>query len=242
MKKSPVGHQDRDRYWLLSSVYERLASLVFGQELVAAHRDLIEGGRGALAQCTELIWIGGGTGVLIEELLSAAPQATLTYIEPSKSMLKRAQSRVHQMVQRDQERVIWVNATHEWLYQRAQIDSSQTPAEDHANHQRCLLTVFFMDVLTAPQCHELMEWAREAQVNTWLFADFIVQTGWIKRAFIQWMYVCFMVTTQIKQRSLLDHLQLFHEHGWSALKESGRYRAHDLVFSALLTQEGHTSL
>jgi tRNA (cmo5U34)-methyltransferase len=229
----------RDHYRFLAPIYEKLASLVFGSALVSAHRDLIVHGRDALAHCTQIIWIGGGTGVLIEELLKVAPQATLIYIEPSRAMLKIAKDRVHTLAYNDRERIIWVNETHDWLYHQTadSILHRSSPHDPIGFHRRCFFTAFFMDVLSFKQCQELMKWSRTHQVDTWLFADFIIQQRWIKKLFVQWMYICFMITTQIKQTSLLNHLMIFREQGWLTLRRSETLRARGLVLSALLTRK-----
>ena len=87
-----------DSYRYLAPFYELLARLVFGQSLTKAHFELLQPNHLELRETFEhaqrIYWLGGGTGIALCELMKVAPNARLYYIEPSRSMLSRAQQKV----------------------------------------------------------------------------------------------------------------------------------------------------
>jgi hypothetical protein len=88
-------------------------------------------------------------------------------------------------------------------------------------------------VLPQEECLELMCWAKQQDIQTWLFADFVPQESWYKKAFIHFMYLCFMLTTKIQQKSLLDHQSLFLQSAWYEQVKSRKLRAKGFVVSSL---------
>lgn len=217
----------KDDYRWLAPFYEKIAQLVFGQELNLAHFDLMENGQWVLGQAKIIVWLGGGTGIGINELLETAPHAHLIYVEPSNRMRKLAQAKVKKNFR---ERIEWVKDNHLWLYQPNQ---SLRWAEQKID---LLITAFMLDVLRSESLIELIKWSNE-WVDTWFYADFVPQERWHKKGFIQFMYICFMLCTGIRQRSLIDHQSLMSDEGWCMLPQSRRTRAKQLVVSALYSRE-----
>ena len=220
--------QKKDQYRWLAPFYEPLASIVFGQALVKAHFDLLESGQSCLHKARSIVWLGGGTGIILNELLHTAPYAQVTYVEPSVQMLKRAQAKLDPQFK---DRIEWVNARHTWLYESNQrVRWSETKID-------ILLTAFVLDVLSEAPLNTLIRWAK-GHVSTWFYADFIPQKKWDRRLFIQFMYLCFRICTSIEQRSLLNHQTLMCEQGWHLIPGSQRRRAKQFVVSALYTLKG----
>jgi hypothetical protein len=85
-----------------------------------------------------------------------------------------------------------------------------------------LITAFFLDVLTPHQLSEFTVWATQ-HIGLWLYADFVPRPQRGARALVALMYVCFAITTQIKQRTLLDHQKIIQSEGW--FPSSGSYHA-----------------
>ncbi len=213
-----------DAYRFLAPFYEKLAFLVFGTELKNAHQDVITEAKEELKQARTIVWLGGGTGLCINEVLRQAPQAKLLYIEASKAMISRAQTQIHA---RYTMRVEWINEKHSWLYEPKQVQRWLKEPID------TILTFFFLDVLPQEECLKLMCWAKQQHIKAWLFADFVPQKIWYKKAFIRFMYLCFMLTTKIQQKKLLDHRTLFLNSAWNEQVKSRKLRAKGLVVSSL---------
>lgn len=229
--KGVIREAPRDSYRYLAPFYESLARWVFGQELIKAHRDLFSAEdllSSPIEKVERIYWLGGGTGITLCELVESAPKAEIFYIEPSKAMLTKAQRRASLLSAEDRSRIIWVHETHRWLYTDQNVQRSKNSL---------LITLFFMDVLGEEDCIELIEWSIKFGVTHWFFADFTPQEKLIARLFIQLMYVCFAVSTGIKQHSILPHQELLSRFGWKSISGSERRRARGLVYSAHLTRD-----
>jgi hypothetical protein len=124
-------------------------------------------------------------------------------------------------------RVDWINEKHSWLYEPKQVQRWLKEPID------TMLTFFFLDVLPQKECLDLMYWAKQQVIQTWLFADFVPQKSWYKKAFIRFMYLCFVLTTKIQQKKLLDHRTLFLKSAWHEQGKSRKLRAKGLVVSSL---------
>ena len=216
--------QQLDQYRFLAPFYEKLAFFVFRNELKSAHLDLIIEAQEELKQARTIVWLGGGTGICINQVLKQAPQAKLLYIEASKAMISRAQAQIDA---RYTMRVEWINEKHSWLYEPKQVQRWLKEPID------TMLTFFFLDVLPQKECLDLMYLAKKQVIQTWLFADFVPQKAWYKKAFIRFMYLCFVLTTKIQQKKLLDHRTLFLKSTWYEQVESRKLRANGLVVSSL---------
>ena len=223
MMSKTLSHQSDD-YHFLAPFYDYLAHLVFQGELLKAHHDIITVAQNDLAKAKYLVWIGGGTGHYIDEVLNIAPQAKLIYIEASRAMMKRAQTRLNPKFKG---RVEWILASHTWLFE------AQQAQRWHDEPIDAILTFFFLDVLPKADCVALIRWAKQQNVKAWLFADFIPQQKWYKNIFISFMYQCFALTTKIPQRSLLNHPDLFLQNHWVEQQGSAKLSAGGLVKSCL---------
>lgn len=190
-----------DSYRWLARGYDLIARLVFGDAISRAQRALIEAHALELASSERVLWVGGGTGRLLSELLKRAPHAEVTYVEPSASMMRRA---ISSLTEPERARVRWIHQDHRWLFS-AQRDS---PRGFDA-----MITAFFLDVLPESECRILAEWAH-SHIKVWLFADFIPLPRRWARALIRFMYICFAFTTRIQQRRLLDLPALLRSEGW----------------------------
>ena len=219
-----VSSAKLDAYRFLAPYYEWLVHLIFRDELHKAHQDILCYGQSELLKAKQIIWIGGGTGYCLHDILERAPQAKLIYIEPSWAMMKRAQAQVDSKLN---DRVEWVLAPYTWLF--------ETPQVHRWSHESIdvILTFFFLDVLPKTDCNLLMNWAQKQGVTAWFFADFIPQQKWYKIIFICFMYQCFALTTKIEQRHLLNHHVLFEQTFWEEQLGSARLRAGGLVKSCL---------
>ena len=203
MNRSVINPGQPDTYRWLALMYDRLAHLVFGGAILRSQEILLSANASHLFRAQCVIWIGGGSGRVLNQLLTFAPQAQVIYIEPSKRMLIRA---MRDVSVEHEHRVRWIHQDHTWLW---------TPQADFETQSvDVLITAFFLDVLTEYECRSLVR-HMSPKVTCWLFADFVPQRYYLAKMFIKFMYLCFFVTTGIKQRDLLDLVAILREEGWS---------------------------
>ena len=202
MNPQEIDPKRSDDYRWLAWMYDSLADLVFGGEILRAQRALLTSNVACLSQSKCILWIGGGTGRVLNELLSLAPHAHVIYVEPSAQMLARA---INNVDPRSTHRVRWVHRDHRWLWEpRAEADLERIDV---------MITAFFLDVLPEEECRALALHA-SPRVRSWLFADFIPQRRRWAQALIAFMYLCFTIVTRIKQRKMLDLLGVLRREGW----------------------------
>lgn len=85
MKFSEVNNFDA-----VSGVYDALARLVFGKSIKLAQQAMLS----ELSDANTILIIGGGTGWLLEDLLTINQTAEIWYVEASRKMLERARHRL----------------------------------------------------------------------------------------------------------------------------------------------------
>lgn len=79
------AHFDRAVSW-----YDALAGLVFGTSIRGLERSLLD----ELEGKQSLVWIGGGTGKILPEIIWKYPELSIDYIEISSEMSARAKQRL----------------------------------------------------------------------------------------------------------------------------------------------------
>ena len=124
-----------DTYRWLAWIYDRLAHLVFQGAIVQSLYELLVANASVLGTSQHVVWVGGGTGRLLNELLTRAPLARVSYIEPSASMMIKA---IKMVDPQHQHRMCWIHQDHRWLWgEQAQ---TQLKSID------IFITAFFHDV------------------------------------------------------------------------------------------------
>jgi tRNA (cmo5U34)-methyltransferase len=170
--------------------YDALAGLVFGPRLLAAQRLALQ--RGLPAATGRVLFIGGGTGRVLPELLQRAPAAQVLYLEASAEMLARAERHLAATAPALLPRVAFRRGTEADLGPDEQFDA--------------VLAFFLFDLFPEPQLAALL---RRLQAHThggtrWLVADFAPpRRGWQRG--LQWlMYRFFGLTSRVPGRQLPD--------------------------------------
>jgi SAM-dependent methyltransferase len=186
----------------LAPLYDHLARWVFGGAILRAQRSQLQ----TLEESKNLLFIGGGSGEVLAELLRSSPELKVTYIDASSAMIARAQARLSPP---ELQRVTWVHATHEILLE---------PSHTQQRYDG-VLTYFFLDCLRPDELLTLID-ALEPRIRRWSLVDFVPQTRWWARHLITFMYLCSALTTDLPNRRLSPVPDWLKERGWRATRES----------------------
>ncbi len=181
--------------------YDVLAGAVFGGALLRAQRWTIR--HGLPGGAARILFIGGGTGRVLPDLLSRAPQARITYVEASAEMLARARKRLQATAApADFARVSFQLGT----------DAELPPTADFD----VILTFFFLDVFpdsALPAAIARLQ-AAAAPSAVWLIADFVpARTHW-QRALLAVMYRFFRLTAGLRTGALPHWPAALAAAGW----------------------------
>lgn len=180
----------------IASLYIRLEHLVFGQALEKCrftHLNMLE-------DCRHALLLGDGDGRFLEAFLRANPNAVVDTVDRSGEMLSLARQRVA-AVPGALQRVQFV-----------QVDARQFRGRTAYD---VVVAHFFLDCLTEPEIHSLME---RITVPLWIISEFrIPQHGYARPVaivLIRLMYAFFGVVTGLKVQRLPDYPAVLRQKGF----------------------------
>ena len=175
----------------VAPIYDLLASLVFGRTLRLAQVALLR----HLPQHVSVLLLGGGSGWLLEQVLTQCQPTQVLYLDASERMLALTRHRIRKHPQREV-----VTLRH------------GTEATLSANEQfAIILTPFVLDLFPAeilnrqlvPRIHKAL-----AVNGYWLITDFVPTTVWWHRWLTSAMYRFFRLTAGVEARQLPNWSQL----------------------------------
>ncbi|MCC9138578.1 class I SAM-dependent methyltransferase [Pontibacter silvestris] len=176
--------------------YDRLARLVFGKALQKAQLALLP----HLSPKARVLLIGGGSGWLLEQLLSAHKHLNIYYLEASPAMLKLAEQRYRQYKQQHTCKVTFRVGTEQVLQVQDQFD--------------IIITPFLLDLFPEQRLSQLMKKLNASLVSggKWFFTDFspVRQPPplW-QRLLEKSMYHFFRVLSDVKAQEFPDYTRHF---------------------------------
>jgi tRNA (cmo5U34)-methyltransferase len=190
-----VATSGTDFNWI-APVYDRLASVVFGNRLKRAQAVYLN----RVPAGASVLIVGGGTGWLLEPLLMKAQYGRILYLEPSARMLGLATRRL--LTRQLSGRVEFRLGDETALRPDEQFDVVITP--------------FVLDLFTAETMRkQFIPHLRAALKPTglWLVTDFVQTTVWWQRTLLWSMIHFFRLTAGVETRKLANWQQLLSEAG-----------------------------
>lgn len=180
----------------IAPVYDGLASVVFGRSLERAQVVFLD----RVPPGASVLIVGGGTGWLLEPLLTNNPVARIVYLETSAQMLARASRRV----------------LNRQLLGTIEFRLGDETALQSGEQFDVVITPFVLDVFTTQTLRtRLIPRLRNALKpgGQWLITDFVRTGVWRQRALLWTMIRFFRLTANIEARQLADWQQLMLETG-----------------------------
>lgn len=209
----------------VASIYDQLASLVFGNSIREAQRCFLT----EIQEGSQVLIIGGGTGWILQDL-SRLKHCSITYLEASPAMLKMAKQQ-------------YVKLQSEFASQKTEVIFIQGSVSALPSTATFSVTIsfFLLDVYANPEARMLMETLKNMLQTggLWLYADFEKSEYPLVRAwqipFLWLMYRFFQLTTNLKNNRLPDLKRLFSELELRLIKQHGFY--HNFIRSAVYQKQ-----
>jgi ubiquinone/menaquinone biosynthesis C-methylase UbiE len=204
-------------YDIVAPFYDRLAKVVFGDEILRAQRFLLE----SIRPGSEILIVGGGTGQLLEDICKQYRSGLrIHYIELSEKMLALSRKRYTA-----QNELYFVNAA----VQQVRLDCMFD----------VIITPFLFDNFSAGTCRFVFEKLNEAlkPKGVWLYADFKIkkEKEWWQKPLLSLMYIFFKVWCGIEANRLHETDSIFTQHNFKVLRSKTFY--HDFILSAVYCRD-----
>jgi ubiquinone/menaquinone biosynthesis C-methylase UbiE len=206
-----------NNYNFIAPLYDSLVRLVFGRAVFQAQMAFIQ----QLPDQAEVLFVGGGSGQVLQAILKQKPQLKITYLEQSKKMLALSQKKV--------------SKTHKVDFIAG--DLSQLPV----NKFDAVLTFFFFDIFKAEEGTSIFNQI-DQQLKTkglWFIADFLPPQKRKHQILEKMMYAFLCISTNIATARIPKLQKLFAKQSFKLLKEKKFYDG--FIFSACYQKLGNDS-
>ena len=166
----------------IAKYYDRLARFVFGKSLVNAQTYFLD----RIPPSSNVLVIGGGTGLWLNEFLQSNPLRRICYVEESREMLKLARQ-----VTGGDSRISFRLGNEDSITERSEFDA--------------IILFCFLDIFFEPDLKKVVEKIKaSAKPNAlWLATDFVESKKW-HSILLCIMYRFFKVAAGLKNQSLPD--------------------------------------
>lgn len=187
---------------LLAPVYDQLARLVFGKDIVHAQLFFLD----RIRARDRVLILGGGTGWLLEELLKKQPHCEVWYVEASLKMMNLAKKKCA-----NQSNVHFIQGT-QWAIPSTMFD--------------VVIMNFFLDLFSEEQIDGLIGKIKPITKpdGIWLVTDFEKEDKWWQHVLLIVMIGFFRLTCGIEAKRLPDLRSIFRKHGVVEIKSRSYFR------------------
>ncbi len=181
----------------VAPVYDKLSNLVFGRSMAMAQtlylRDIPKGAK--------VLILGGGTGLLLKELLAINSTCLVWYVDASSKMIELAKRRIPKSLNC----IYFIHGTEMSIPLDTTFD--------------IVITHFYLDLFSTASCNLAIEKIKTALhlKSKWLVTDFINSTWW-QRMMLTVMYKFFRMTCGIEASQLPEWQHLIKKNGFVEVK------------------------
>lgn len=167
----------------VASVYDTLASLVFGRNLIKSQLHFLD----TIPDEATVLILGGGSGELLQTLLQQKPHCQVVYVDASERMIELARQRVQNSA-----RVTFVCGT----------EDTQLPAPVFT----VIITNFYLDLFTPTSLQKIIMRLRTllAPGGQWLVTDFVNPSALWQKLLLKSMYLFFRIVSNIEASHISD--------------------------------------
>ena len=193
--------------------YDRLSRWVFGDTLLAAQRHFLS----RIPEGVHVLFLGGGTGLLLEDLMQLPQIKSITYVEASARMLAMAKKRVARY-----------RNNHPVLPPVYFIHGTEHNVPD-AQAYSVVITHFLLDMYEPAVLSKMMQtiYSKLTPEAQWLFTDFEISKQpdrrWWHWLLVKSMFWFFRFTAGLKVGQLPDYKAGFDSIGFRVQAEKKFY-------------------
>ena len=205
-----------NNYNHIAFIYDALVRFVFGNQLLQAQRHFFS----QLPKDANILFVGGGTGEILPELLSIAKPCLIDYVELSPKMISMAKKKCSQ---------------------NKYVHFIQNDFNDFVPSKKydVVITFFFLDLFKEEKINVLIQKINIAlsAEGLWLFTDFVDRGHyrWYHKVFVKLMYVFFRVFTNVERHKLPNFSEHFTKHSFHTIKVKSFF--HGLISSKVITKD-----
>ncbi|MDJ1503695.1 class I SAM-dependent methyltransferase [Xanthocytophaga agilis] len=202
--------QSKNNFNGIAPVYDLLSTLIFGNTLLKAQKAFLH----LIPENATILFIGGGTGKILPDILKRKPQA-IWYVEKSEKMLQQARKRISNLSMLP---IHWIEG-----------DENHPVVKE--NQFDVVLTFFLFDLFDKPTLHTLIQrlYASLKSNGLWMVADFAPQNKtWIARTLMKSMYTFFRIVSQVQASQLESYIDI--------LESLSLHPVHSKLFYARMIQ------
>lgn len=208
MKDRPVNDFNR-----IASVYDALASLVFGKSLIKSQHHFLY----VVPDDATVLIVGGGSGELLQTLLQQKPRCRVVYVDASEKMVELARQRVQNSA-----RVTFLCGT----------ENVGMPVPAFT----AVITNFYLDLFTPQSLPGIITRLRSllAPGALWFVTDFVKPMKLWQKLLLKSMYLFFRMVSNIEASRISDWQQMLDTAGLSCQAEKIFY--HGMIKSIILRE------
>jgi ubiquinone/menaquinone biosynthesis C-methylase UbiE len=197
----------------IASVYDALASLVFGKKLIKSQHHFLH----VIPDDATVLIVGGGSGELLQTLLQQKPQCQIVYVDASERMVELARQRV-----RNAARVAFLCGT----------ENVEMPVPAFT----VVITNFYLDLFTQQSLAGIIRRLRSLLVpgGLWFVTDFVKPTKLYQKLLLKGMYLFFRMVSNIEASRISDWQEMLGTAGLSCQGEKTFY--HGMIKSIVFRE------
>lgn len=205
----------------IAPFYDLLARLIFGNTIDQAQKQYFS----LLPKRSTILFIGGGSGRVLADLVTIVQPKKITYVEASSNMIKQAQQRFLSIQKNNiyDTEMTFIHGTEQDI-----------PALDEYD---VLMTFFLFDLYPTQEAKKLAVKLSQHHKPSgiWLFADFCeggmgFQFYW-KKLLLKLMYRFFSLVSNVQNQDLPDYQAIFKEMQYFSVDE--KYFYHNFIISTI---------